>query len=40
MRKSPGAPRYTALVRQLVTAAPPTLRRDAEQFAAQIGATR
>jgi len=26
------------LVRQLVTAAPPTLRRDAEQFAAQIGA--
>jgi hypothetical protein len=27
-------------VRQLVTAAPPTLRRDAEQFAAQIGAAQ
>jgi transcriptional regulator with XRE-family HTH domain len=34
-----GRPSVHRLVRQLVTAAPPTLRRDAEQFAAQIGAT-
>lgn len=33
-----GRPSVHRLVRQLVTAAPPTLRRDAEQFAAQIGA--
>jgi hypothetical protein len=35
-----GRPRYTRLVRDLVTAAPPSIRRDAEQFATQIGATR
>jgi hypothetical protein len=34
-----GRPTVRRLVRQLVTSAPPTLRRDAEQFAAQIGAT-
>jgi hypothetical protein len=34
-----GRPAVHKLVRQLVTAAPPTLRRDAEQFATQIGAT-
>jgi transcriptional regulator with XRE-family HTH domain len=33
-----GRPSVHRLVRQLVTAAPPALRRDAEQFAAQIGA--
>jgi transcriptional regulator with XRE-family HTH domain len=33
-----GRPSVQRLVRQLVTAAPPTLKRDAEQFAAQIGA--
>ena len=35
-----GRPSVHRLVRQLVTAAPPTLRRDAEQFAAQIGAAQ
>ena len=35
-----GRPSVHRVVRQLVTAAPPTLRRDAEQFAAQIGASR
>jgi hypothetical protein len=35
-----GRPTVHRLVRQLVTAAPLTLRRDAEQFATQIGATR
>jgi transcriptional regulator with XRE-family HTH domain len=34
-----GRPSVHRVVRQLVTAAPPTLQRDAEQFAAQIGAT-
>jgi hypothetical protein len=34
-----GRPTVRRLVRQLATTAPPTLRRDAEQFAAQIGAT-
>jgi hypothetical protein len=33
-------PRYTRLVRDLVTTAPPSIRRDAEQFATQIGVTR
>jgi hypothetical protein len=33
-----GRPSVHRVVRQLVTAAPPTLRRDAEQFAAHIGA--
>lgn len=35
-----GRPSVHRLVRQLATAAPPTLRRHAEQFAAQIGVTR
>jgi hypothetical protein len=35
-----GRPSVHRLVRQLVTAAPPTLRRDAGQFAAQIGAAQ
>jgi transcriptional regulator with XRE-family HTH domain len=35
-----GRPRYTRLVRDLVTTAPPSIRRDAEQFATQIGVTR
>ncbi len=35
-----GRPSVQRLVRQLVTVAPPTLRRDAEQFAAQIGAAQ
>jgi hypothetical protein len=35
-----GRPSVHRVVRQLVTAAPPTLRRDAEQFAAQIGVSR
>ena len=35
-----GRPSVHRLVRQLVTTAPPTLRRDAEQFATQIGAAR
>ncbi len=35
-----GRPSVRRLVRQLVTAAPPTLRRDAEQFASQIGAAQ
>jgi transcriptional regulator with XRE-family HTH domain len=35
-----GRPSVHRLVRQLVTAAPPALRRDAEQFAAQIGAAQ
>jgi hypothetical protein len=33
-----GRPRVHRLIRQLAATAPPTLRRDAEQFAAQIGA--
>ena len=33
-----GRPSVHRVVRQLVTAAPPALRRDAERFAAQIGA--
>lgn len=35
-----GRPSVHRLVRQLATAAPPSLRRDAEQFAAQIGAAQ
>ena len=35
-----GRPAVHRLVRDLVTTAPPTVRRDAEQFAAQIGAAR
>lgn len=35
-----GRPAVHRLVRDLVTTAPPTLRRDAEQFAVQIGAPR
>jgi hypothetical protein len=35
-----GRPSVHRLVRQVVTAAPATLRRDAEQFAAQIGAAQ
>ena len=35
-----GRPSVHRVIRQLVTAAPPTLRRDAEQFAAQIGVSR
>jgi transcriptional regulator with XRE-family HTH domain len=35
-----GRPRYTRLVRDLVTTAPPSIRRDAEQFATQIGVNR
>jgi transcriptional regulator with XRE-family HTH domain len=35
-----GRPRYTRLVRDLVTAAPPSVRREAEQFATQIGVNR
>jgi hypothetical protein len=33
-------PAVHRLIRQLVTAAPPTLRRDTEQFAAQLGVAR
>ena len=33
-------PSVQRLVRQLVTSAPPTLRRDAEQFASQVGAVQ
>jgi hypothetical protein len=35
-----GRPSVQRLIRQLVIAAPPTLRRDAKQFAAQIGIAR
>lgn len=35
-----GRPAVHRLVRELVTSAPPTVRRDAEQFASQIGVSR
>lgn len=35
-----GRPSVHRLVRELITAAPPSIRRDAEQFASQIGITR
>ena len=35
-----GRPSVHRLVRDLITTAPPSIRRDAEQFASQIGITR
>ena len=35
-----GRPAVHRLVRELITSAPPTVRRDAEQFASQIGVSR
>ncbi len=35
-----GRPSVHRLVRDLITSAPPSIRRDAEQFATQIGITR
>jgi hypothetical protein len=35
-----GRPANRRLVRDLITSAPPTIRRDAERFASQIGVSR
>jgi hypothetical protein len=35
-----GRPAVHRLVRELITSAPPTVRREAEQFASQIGVSR